>query len=116
MTRARPTGTSSAAPELLALAAQRLELSVAGDDTDDLDRPHPAGLLHRAAGQPAPRQPSHVASYRDSLKLLLAFAQQATGKPPTALDWADLDAELITAFLEHLETGRHNTTGPVTCG
>ena len=51
-----------------------------------------------------------IASYRDSLKLLLAFAQQATGKPPNALDWADLDAELITAFLEHLETGRHNTT------
>ena len=51
-----------------------------------------------------------IASYRDSLKLLLAFAQQRTGKPPNALDWADLDAELITAFLEHLETGRHNTT------
>src|SRR5512133_3476579 len=51
-----------------------------------------------------------TASYRDSLKLLLTYAQQATGKPPTALDWADLDAELITAFLEHLETSRHNTT------
>ena len=53
--------------------------------------------------------PATIASYRDSLKLLLAFAQQRTGKPPNALDWADLDAELITAFLEHLETGRHNT-------
>ena len=51
-----------------------------------------------------------IASYRDSLKLLLAFAQQRTGKKPSNLDWADLDAELITAFLEHLETGRHNTT------
>ena len=51
-----------------------------------------------------------IASYRDSLKLLLAFAQQRTGKKPSTLDWADLDAELITAFLEHLETGRHNTT------
>jgi hypothetical protein len=51
-----------------------------------------------------------IASYRDSLKLLLTFAQQRTGKPPHVLDWADLDAELITAFLEHLETGRHNTT------
>src|SRR5947207_7874525 len=50
-----------------------------------------------------------VASYRDSLKLLLTFAQQATGKPPTALDWADLDAELITAFLDHLETDRRNS-------
>ena len=54
--------------------------------------------------------PRTIASYRDSLKLLLAFAQQRTAKPPSALDWADLDAELITAFLEHLETGRHNTT------
>jgi site-specific recombinase XerD len=51
-----------------------------------------------------------IASYRDSLKLLLTFAQQRTGKKPHALDWADLDAELITAFLEHLETQRHNTT------
>ena len=50
-----------------------------------------------------------IASYRDSLKLLLTFAQQRTGKPPNALDWADLDAELITAFLDHLETQRHNT-------
>jgi site-specific recombinase XerD len=54
--------------------------------------------------------PRTIASYRDSLKLLLAFARQRTGKPPNALDWADLDTELITAFLEHLETQRHNTT------
>src|SRR6516164_3797745 len=52
--------------------------------------------------------PATIASYRDSLKLLLAFAQQRTGKPPSTLDWADLDAELITAFLDHLETDRHN--------
>ena len=49
-----------------------------------------------------------IASYRDSLKLLLAFAQQTTGKTPSALDWANLDTELITAFLDHLETDRHN--------
>ncbi|NMN99018.1 tyrosine-type recombinase/integrase [Antrihabitans stalactiti] len=53
--------------------------------------------------------PRTVASYRDSLKLLLAFAQQHTGKSPTALDWADLDADLITAFLDHLELQRHNS-------
>jgi hypothetical protein len=44
--------------------------------------------------------PRTVASYRHSLKLLLAFAQQRTGKPPNALDWADLDAALITTFLQ----------------
>jgi len=52
--------------------------------------------------------PATIASYRDSLKLLLAFAQQTTGKTPSALDWANLDTELITAFLDHLETDRHN--------
>jgi site-specific recombinase XerC len=54
--------------------------------------------------------PATIATYRDSLKLLLAFAQQRTGKPPNALDWADLDTKLITAFLDHLETERHNHT------
>jgi hypothetical protein len=55
--------------------------------------------------------PATIASYRDSLKLLLAFARQRTGKTPNALDWADLDAELITALLDHLEAERHNNTG-----
>ena len=50
-----------------------------------------------------------VAAYRDALKLLLAFAAQQTGKPPYALDIADLDAPLIGAFLQHLETDRGNS-------
>ena len=54
--------------------------------------------------------PRTIACYRDSLKLLLAFAQHRTGKTPNALDWADLDTTLITAFLDHLETHRNNTT------
>ena len=29
---------------------------------------------------------------------------------PSALDWDDLDAALISAFLDHLETGRRNST------
>jgi site-specific recombinase XerD len=53
--------------------------------------------------------PRTIASYRDSLKLLLGFAQQRTGKTPSTLDWDDLDTETITAFLKHLETERHNT-------
>jgi integrase/recombinase XerD len=51
-----------------------------------------------------------IASYRDTLKLLLAFAARQTGKPPSALDIADLDAPLIGAFLTHLETERGNST------
>lgn len=50
-----------------------------------------------------------VAAYRDSWRLLLGFAQARTGKTPNRLDLGDLDAALISAFLEHLETERHNS-------
>jgi len=53
--------------------------------------------------------PHTVAAYRDAFKLLLAFAERYTGKPPSKLNVADLDAPLIGAFLEHLETGRGNS-------
>jgi integrase/recombinase XerD len=50
--------------------------------------------------------PHTVASYRDAMCLLLRFAQQHTGKAPYELDIDDLDAPLIGAFLNHLETER----------
>lgn len=50
-----------------------------------------------------------VASYRDTFRLLMAFAQQRTGKTPSELEIEDLHAELIGAFLEHLEVERHNS-------
>lgn len=53
--------------------------------------------------------PHTVASYRDTFRLLLSFAQQQTGRPPSRLQLEDLDAPLIGAFLEHLETQRHNS-------
>jgi site-specific recombinase XerD len=53
--------------------------------------------------------PNTVASYRDTFRLLMAFAQQKTGKRPSELDLEDLDAKLIGAFLEHLEVERHNS-------
>jgi site-specific recombinase XerD len=53
--------------------------------------------------------PRTIASYRDTLRLLLRFAQDQTGTVPSALDWSDLDEPLISAFLEHLETDRHNS-------
>jgi site-specific recombinase XerD len=52
--------------------------------------------------------PHTVASYRDAFRLLLRFTQQRTGKAPASLELADLDAELIGAFLKHLEDERHN--------
>ncbi len=53
--------------------------------------------------------PHTVAAYRDAFKLLLVFAERHTGKPPARLEVADLDAKLIGAFLEHLETARGNS-------
>ena len=55
------------------------------------------------------RVSSHtVASYRDCFRLLLRFTQARTGKAPATLELADLDAELIGAFLNHLELDRRN--------
>jgi integrase/recombinase XerD len=50
-----------------------------------------------------------IAAYRDTFRLLLCFAQQRTGKQPCALQLDDLDAPLITAFLQHLEHDRGNS-------
>lgn len=50
--------------------------------------------------------PHTVAAYRDAFRLLLRFAQTRTGKAPTELALADLDAALILAFLDHLERER----------
>jgi len=52
--------------------------------------------------------PNTVAAYRDAWKLLLGFASQQIGKAPSDLDITDLDAEMIAAFLDHLEHERHN--------
>ena len=50
-----------------------------------------------------------VASYRDTFRLLVGFAQARTGRPPAKLQLEDLDAALIREFLEHLEHDRHNS-------
>ncbi len=53
--------------------------------------------------------PRTIAAYRDTLRLLLSFLQQHGGKSPARLDWTDLDALAISAFLNHLERDRHNS-------
>jgi site-specific recombinase XerD len=53
--------------------------------------------------------PRTIAAYRDALKLLLAFVHHQSGKTPAQLDWDDLDATVISAFLNHLEGERHNS-------
>jgi site-specific recombinase XerD len=53
-----------------------------------------------------------IASYRDTFALLLRYTAQRSGRTPSALRLDDLDAPLVLAFLDHLETDRGN--GPRT--
>jgi integrase/recombinase XerD len=50
-----------------------------------------------------------VAAYRDTFCLLLHYAQARRGRPPSALDLADIDAALVGGFLDHLEADRNNS-------
>jgi len=50
-----------------------------------------------------------IAAYRDALRLLLCYAAARTGRQPSQLDLADLDAPLIAGFLDHLERDRGNS-------
>ena len=64
-----------------------------------------AYFTDRLIGQRA-ASPNTIAAYRLTFCLLLRFASQRTGKPPSELDIAQLDAPLIAAFLEHLQQER----------
>lgn len=50
-----------------------------------------------------------IAAYRDTFTLLLGYAEQRTGRPPTRLSITDLDSPATGTFLQHLETARGNT-------
>ena len=50
-----------------------------------------------------------IASYRDTFRLLFAFVSDRTGKQPSQLEFQDLDAPLIAAFLDHLQAERNNS-------
>ena len=52
-----------------------------------------------------------VAAYADTFRLLLAFGQDRTNKAPSALDFSDLDAPLVGAFLDHCVIRRKTDTG-----
>jgi site-specific recombinase XerD len=53
--------------------------------------------------------PRTIASYRDTLRLLLGFVHEQNGKSPAQLGWDDLDVTMISGFLNHLEHQRHNS-------
>jgi site-specific recombinase XerD len=53
--------------------------------------------------------PHTIASYRDTFRLLLAYAQQRLHKAPSDLTMPELDTPLLGDFLEHLEQERDNS-------
>ncbi|MGH9252769.1 MAG: tyrosine-type recombinase/integrase [Acidimicrobiales bacterium] len=53
--------------------------------------------------------PRTIAAYRDTMRLLLGFVHRQTGMTPSQLDWADLDATMISSFLNHLQSERRNS-------
>ena len=98
----------SAVPELLALAATDANSQRGG--SHERARPDPGGVVHRPAHRPAPRQPEHRRRLSRHLATAVAASpSQRTGKQPSQLDIADLDAHLVGEFLNHLEQERHNS-------
>lgn len=59
-------------------------------------------------GQQMKASPNTVASYRDTFRLLLRYASDQRKKEPTALQVADIDADLVGRFLGDLEKTRRN--------
>ena len=79
-----------------------------------LPSPHPlAGLLqsffcqHLQAQRRASVQT--IASYRDSLRLLLSFVQQQRHRAPNQQCLEDWDVPIVLRFLSYLEEKRHNS-------
>ena len=54
--------------------------------------------------------PRTISAYRDTFRMLLCFAETFLSKPPHSFTLADLNSELILAFLDHLESNRRNCT------
>ena len=52
--------------------------------------------------------PHTVASYRDTFRLLLAYASRQLARQPTDLSVTDIDADLVAGFLAFVEDGRNN--------
>jgi site-specific recombinase XerD len=50
-----------------------------------------------------------VAAYRDTFRLMLAFAAETFGQAPSDLSLEDLDAPFIGEFLDHLQKRRGNS-------
>ena len=102
--RADPASTYwylEASAELLVRRRRPAQVVVAGTVMTALAPTLKAYFTDRLAQRQA--SPHTVASYRDTFCLLLRFTQRQLGRAPSMLDFADLDAPLVGAFLDHLE-------------
>ncbi len=106
-----------AVPELLLAASDHMLRAAAreagrprtaGEDIMSDLAPILQGFFRVKLMQHKDASPHTIASYRDTWRLLLHYAQQATGTPPEKMRLAQLDHELITGFLHHLDTDRGN--------
>lgn len=74
-----------------------------------------AGLLESFFHHRLPCQrnasPATISSYRDALRLLVLFASQRTGREPCRLELANLDRDVVLAFLDHLEQSEATALG-----
>jgi len=59
--------------------------------------------------------PHTTLSYRDALVLFLRFVADCKKRSVSQLDLGDLDPAEVLAFLEHLETTRHNLIATPKC-
>ena len=53
--------------------------------------------------------PHTIATYRDAIRMLLLFASRRTTKQLSKLDFSDLNATTVAAFLDYLERERGNS-------
>src|SRR5689334_22454978 len=67
------------------------------------------GFFTQRLMQQRQASPHTIASYRDTFRLLLQFAQKRLRKAPSTLALEDVDATLVVSFLDELEKVREVT-------
>jgi integrase/recombinase XerD len=75
---------------------------------DALIAPHVQAFFAQHLAQHKRVSPQTMASYRDTFRLFLTFVKETTGKEPSTLHVADLDAPIVLQFLDYLEHQRGN--------
>lgn len=75
---------------------------------DALIAPHMQAFFAQHLAQQKRVSPQTIASYRDTFRLFLTFVKETTGKAPSTLHVADLDAPIVLQFLDYLEHQRGN--------